>query len=51
VPDSIAAFTARRFYENLVSLGAVRALRAARQSLLQVRAGDYWASFRIQGWS
>ncbi|MFD9303980.1 CHAT domain-containing protein [Streptomyces sp. NPDC060048] len=51
VPDSIAALTARRFYENLATADPVGALRLARTQVMDTVTGAHWAAFVAQGWS
>lgn len=50
VADSIAAFTARKFYENLMSDGPIAALKNAQTELMGRITSAEWASFRLQGW-
>lgn len=50
VPDSVASFTARKFYERLRVVGPVQALRSAQLELMSVSDNYDWATFRIQGW-
>ena len=51
VPDFVAARTARKFYENLRTHGAVRSLKIAQANLMGNPAvGANWATFRLQGW-
>ncbi|MCX4668822.1 CHAT domain-containing tetratricopeptide repeat protein [Streptomyces sp. NBC_01381] len=51
VPDSIAAFTARKFYENLATAGPIASLRRAQTQMMDTVASAHWAAFVLQGWS
>jgi CHAT domain-containing protein len=52
VPDSVAALTARKFYETLGTTDAVAAMKNVYSELIKnPEIGAYWSTFRLQGWT